>query len=302
MWTLICDVKANGQPRIVRDAAAQLQAYVRTLGPRVVPVFVAPYLTEEARGLCREMEVNYLDFAGNCRFSFGSVFVERESASRPPAVKRALRSLFKPKSAQILRVLLRHPNRTWKVADLAQTAAVSLGHISNVTSALIDREWGARDEDGFKLVRPELLLDHWRDNYEPPSGQVERFYTVLHGKAFEKAAEQLFEQVPDAAALASFSAAEWLAPYGRISTHYIYATRRAMPILRSVFRAEPAAKGDNLVVTVLEDEGVLHDTLEPHRSIRTTSLVQTYLDLAQAGERGREAADHLREERLTWLS
>ncbi|MDA4631000.1 hypothetical protein NZA98_07735, partial [Escherichia coli] len=31
-----------------------------------------------------------------------------------------------------------------------------------------------------------------------------------------------------------------------------------------------------------------------------TSSVQTYLDLAIAGERGAEAADHLRKEKLSW--
>jgi hypothetical protein len=265
-------------------------------------VLVTPYLSEEARDLCREMEVNYLDLAGNCRITFDGVFIERESASRPPAAKRELRSLFKPKSAQVLRALLRRPNRVWKVAELAQSAGVSLGHISNVTSALIDREWGMRDEAGFKLARPDALLDNWRDSYEPPPGEVRRYYTTLHGKAFEKAALTFFDEVADAAVLASFSAAEWLAPYGRVPNHYIYATRAALPILRAIFKAEPAAKGDNLVVTVLHDDGVLRDAIEPHRGIRTTGLVQTYLDLAQAGERGREAADHLREERITWLN
>jgi hypothetical protein len=31
-----------------------------------------------------------------------------------------------------------------------------------------------------------------------------------------------------------------------------------------------------------------------------TSAVQTYLDLTNAGERGKEAADHLRQEKLQW--
>lgn len=302
LWELVCEVKSSGQPRIVREAAFQVRAYAHKIGPRAVPVLVTPYFSEESRAMCREMEVNYIDLEGNCRLSFDGIFIERKSASRPQAAKRELRSLFKPKSAQVLRLLLRRPNRTWKVAELAQSASVSLGHISNVTSALIDREWGTRDEGGFKLTKPDALLDNWRDNYEPPSGEVRRYYTVLHGKAFEKAAEHLFEEASDDTALASFSAAEWLAPYGRVPNHYVYATPAALPILRSIFRAEPAAKGDNLVVTVLNDNGVLHDTIEPHRGIRTTGLVQTYLDLAQAGDRGREAADHLREERLTWLS
>jgi hypothetical protein len=301
-WLVVCEVKSNGQPRIVRDAAMQLRAAASQFGAKAVPVLVTPYLAPEARAICRELDVGYLDFEGNCRITFDGIFIDRESSSRPQVTKRELRSLFKPKSAQVLRLLLLRPNRTWKVTELAEASGVSLGHVSNVTSALIDREWGSRDENGFKLTKPDALLDNWRDNYEAPPGEVKRYYTLLHGKAFEHAAAQLIDEAGDAAALASFSAAEWLAPYGRVPNHYLYVRREAMPVLRKVLRAEPAAKGENLIVTVLDDDGVLRDTVEPHRGIRTTGLVQTYLDLAQAGERGREAAEHLREERLSWLS
>jgi hypothetical protein len=60
------------------------------------------------------------------------------------------------------------------------------------------------------------------------------------------------------------------------------------------------SKGENVVVTQLKDSGVFRDTVEPAPGAICTSPVQTYLDLAAAGERGREAADHLRNERLTW--
>jgi hypothetical protein len=46
--------------------------------------------------------------------------------------------------------------------------------------------------------------------------------------------------------------------------------------------------------------GVFRDTVEPAQGVICTSPVQTYLDLAIAGERGREAAEHLRHERLAW--
>jgi hypothetical protein len=42
------------------------------------------------------------------------------------------------------------------------------------------------------------------------------------------------------------------------------------------------------------------DTIEPAPGAVCTSPVQTYLDLSIAGERGAEAADHLRQERLSW--
>ncbi|CDX51592.1 conserved hypothetical protein [Mesorhizobium plurifarium] len=301
-WMIVCEVKLTGQPRIVRDAALNLRAAATQFGPRAVPVLVTPYLSKDARKTCRELAVHYLDLEGNCRITFDGIYIERESLSRPQVIKRELRSLFKPKSAQVLRVLLLHPNRTWKVTDLAQESGVSLGHISNVTSALIDREWGSRDEDGFRLTKPGTVLDNWRDNYEPPPGEVIRYYTLLHGKGFERAAQQLIGEAQGGVALASFAAAEWLAPYSRVSNHYLYVRREAMSLLQSILRVEPAAKGENLVVTVLDNDGILRDAIEPHPGIRTTGLVQTYLDLAQAGERGREAAEHLRTERLSWLS
>ena len=42
------------------------------------------------------------------------------------------------------------------------------------------------------------------------------------------------------------------------------------------------------------------DAIEPAPGSVCTGPVQTYLDLAAAGERGREAADHLRQEKLAW--
>ncbi|WP_404826365.1 hypothetical protein [Diaphorobacter aerolatus] len=60
------------------------------------------------------------------------------------------------------------------------------------------------------------------------------------------------------------------------------------------------SKGENVVVTVLDEPGLFQDTVQPAPGVVCTSPVQTYLDLAAAGERGQEAADHLRQERLQW--
>jgi hypothetical protein len=62
----------------------------------------------------------------------------------------------------------------------------------------------------------------------------------------------------------------------------------------------PASKGENVVVILPKDLGLLADTVEPAAGAICTSPVQTYLDLSMAGERGAEAADHLRQERLSW--
>lgn len=299
---LVCEVKSTGQPRHVRMALLQLRNYVAHQTQDATPVFIAPYLSPDAQTLCREQDVGFLDLEGNARLIFDGVFIERQVASKPVVERRELRSLFKPKSAQVLRVMLRNPGQSWRVSELARAADVSLGHVSNVRSALLDREWAQVSEDGLFLSEPDALLDEWRDTYEPPAGKRLTFYTTLHGSAFEEAARQVLRSDDSAglAVFASFSAAHWLAPYGRTGAQYFYADETGLERLQSALKLSAISKGENVNVTVLKDSGPFRDTVEPAPGAICTSPVQTYLDLAYAGERGREAAEHLRREKLIW--
>lgn len=300
--TLVCEIKSSGQPRHVRIALLHLRNYVAHLGRDATAIFIAPYLSPEARALCREHKVGFLDLEGNARIAFDGVFIERLVPTKPSAERRQLKSLFKPKSAQVLRVLLRDPRRAWRVTELAETAGVSLGHVSNVRAALLDREWALVSKGGLSVSEPDALLDAWNEAYEIPAGKRLGFYTTLHGSAFDEAARRIVgaRQKNGRAVFASFSAAHWLAPYARAGAQYFYADDAGLERLRSVLKLSSASKGENVVVTVPKDYGVLRDTVEPAPGIICTSPVQTYLDLAVAGERGREAADHLRRDKLTW--
>jgi hypothetical protein len=299
---LLCEVKASGQPRHVRMAALELRNHLAHHAQQATPVLIAPYLSPEAQMLCRQESVGFLDLEGNARLLFDTVFIERVVASKPAVERRDFKSLFKPKSAQVLRVMLRDPSRAWRVTDLAQNAGVSLGHVSNVRSSLLNREWAKVSDAGLFLSDPDALLDGWRNAYDAPAGKRMSFYTTLHGGAFEKAARRVLssEHATRHAAFASFSAANWLAPFGRTGTQYLYADETGVERLHAALKLSSVSKGENVVVTVLKDQDLLHDTVEPAPGAICTSPVQTYLDLTVAGERGQEAADHLRREKLTW--
>lgn len=299
---LVCEFKASGQPRHVRAGILQLRDYVSRNRPDAEPVLIAPYLSPEAQSLCRKHDVGFLDLEGNCRLSFDGVFIERRVATKPATERRELRSIFKPKSAQVLRVLMRHPQRPWRVTELAEAADVSLGHASNVRAALLDKEWAAVGPDGLSLTEPDALLDAWQETYEPPAGRRLGFYTTLHGSALEAAARPALGAANErgAAMLASFSAARWLAPFARTGTEFFYADEVGLDVLQRELKLSSAAKGENVVVVQPRDHGLFRDNVEPAPGIVCTSPVQTYLDLSRAGERGREAADHLRREKLTW--
>jgi hypothetical protein len=298
--TLVCEVKANGQPRHVRTALLQVRDFVSYLGENAIPVLIAPYLSPEAQGLCRENEVGYLDLEGNARLVFGGIFIERQVASRPAVERRELKTLFKPKAAQLLRAMLRDPQRAWRVEQLAEAADVSLGHVSKVRNSLLDREWAELSAEGVFLSNPNALLDAWRVAHELPSGERKGFYTPLHGTGFEDAARRALQEQDGRAAFATFSAANWLAPYGRTNTHYFYADRAGLERLEVALQLSPVSKGENVIVILPKDPGVLRDTVEPAPGAICTSPVQTYLDLGSSGERGQEAATHLRNTILAW--
>ena len=300
-YSLVCEVKQNGQPRFAREAINQLKAYLSRSKREEIPIFIAPFLTAATREFCQAEGVGYLDLEGNAHIAFGPVYIERATANRPEAEKREFRSLFKPRSAQVLRVLLRDPQRVWKLSELAEQSGVSIGHVSNVRNALADREWIEDRSAGIQLKSPDLLLDAWSESYRIEATEELKFYTTLHGKTWEKSVRNYFEvRSSDHAALASFSAAQWIAPYGRSPTHFFYADPGAIPALKEVLELSKPAMGENVIVWIPNDEGVFTDSFDVDGSIRCTSSLQTYLDLCQAGDRGLEAADHLRKAKLTW--
>jgi hypothetical protein len=297
-WQLVCKVNGLAQPRQVRSVMLEMNDYLKTLGnPKSYPVLLAPYISPDSAEICRQAGVGFVDFAGNCRLVFGQIFIERSGAANPKAEKRGLRSLFSPKAARIMRCLLREPRVIWRVKDLEERAGVSLGQVSNVRQALLDREWAQARSDGMLLTQADALLDAWRDAYEKRAVKRSRYYTILHGDALEKQIKAALNAAGQGehALLASFSAAQWLAPFARYSTQMFYADETGESILREWLQLEPVSKGENVIIERPADEGMLADRIEAAPGVWSTGLVQTYLDLHAVGERGIEAAEHLRQ-------
>ncbi|HOD98378.1 MAG TPA: hypothetical protein PLT63_06340, partial [Syntrophales bacterium] len=132
---LAIEVKSNGQPRVARTAAYRL-ARVLESDPGLYGVFAAPYISPRTAEICFQEKIGYLDLAGNCRLAFGQVYIEQQGNPNPFAEKRDLRSLYSPKAARVLRVLLTDPKRPWRTQALAEEADVSLGQVANVKSLL----------------------------------------------------------------------------------------------------------------------------------------------------------------------
>ena len=298
---LLCEVKREAQPRQARSVAYHLQrqvAAVEASGKCAYGILISDWLSPQTRELLREEGIGYLDLAGNCLVAFDGVYIEREGFANPSRRRRGAVSVFARKSARVLRVLLAEPRRPWKVTELSERAGVSLGLVSNVRRALCDQEWAVADGAGLVVTQPGHLLTAWRGVYRAPGGDRLRFHTLLHGKALEEALRDAFAEVgrDGRLLLASFSAASWLAPYARVGGTFLYADATPLALMQQRLGLETVAQGDNVQILQPTDSDVFMEPLEPVPPVRCTSAVQTYLDLSVAGERGAEAAEHLRHE------
>ncbi len=310
-YALILEAKKNGAPRFVRSAIHHLKSYLAHMhqfvhehvGSRLIPMIVSPYLSPESRSICINHNVAYLDLFGNAHLSFENVYIERTVAEKPKSETRALRSVFSPKAGAILRVLLRDLGRTWRVAELAEEANASFGHVSNVRNILLEREWAKIGKKGIALIRPDSVLQSWRANYRRPVGPRIYGYTHLHGKQLDRCLiEQLNTNLHRPRAIYSLhSAAQWVAPYGRDGTHSFYCDESGAELLKKALDIIPATKGPNVILRIPIDESLFEDAIEPAPGIFCTSPIVTYLDLWNGNERDREAAEHMAGELFPWL-
>ena len=310
-YTLLMEVKSNGAPRFARSAVYQLESYMAYLHRsdrqdvtgRFIPMLVSSYLSPESRSICTNHNVAYLDLFGNAHLAFDNVYIERSVANRPKSETRALRSIFTPKAAAILRILLRDPDRAWRVAALAEAANASLGHVSNVRKALLEREWIEKKDDGVVLVHPDALFKKWRENYRQPAGHRISGYTHLHGEQLGKRLSGKLNPNPrhPCVVYSSNSAAQWFAPFAREGTHSFYADEPGARMLKETLKLTHAAKGANVIVRIPNDESLFEDAVQAAPGIFCTSPVVTYLDLWNGNDRDREAADHLAAKCFPWL-
>lgn len=299
---LVVECKSSGQPRYVERAVLHLGREILRAEGLTRGLFIAPFVSPASRGVLREANTGWLDFAGNARIVFPKFHLEIERENHDPFVsKREQRSLFYPKSARVLKVLLRPPLRPWRVAELASNAEVSTGQVSNVRHGLLERGWAkAQAREGLMIVEPQALLDAWKD-YDAPGDRVAyRGYTLLHGKSLAMALGDAFDEAQRDGArllLASHSVARRLAPFARIAGEYLYADSKGLDILKRHLSMRETDKGENVTVFPFENT-LMDDAVEIDSSLFGTDPIQTYLDLLQTGERGREAADHWRKERI----
>lgn len=287
--TLLVEVKSSGQPRYARDAVNQL-LIMRQQYPDAYGVFMAPYISEATAEYCTRNDIGYADLSGNCRLSFDSVFIERTGNPNNFNEKRELKSLFKPKSERILRVLLSNPRVTWKTEELAETAKTSLGQISNVRRLLLEQEWIANKKRGIELIEPMGMLAAWKENYQPDRNSITDYYSMNGIGEIELQISSICKQTNTRYAFTGFSGASRYAPFTTYKVVTVYMDPG--PPATDDLPFKRVSSGGNIRILTPYDEGVFYNT-QFIKGGNVAMPVQCYLDLKAEKARGEETAEAL---------
>jgi hypothetical protein len=297
-WQIVVAARTNGQPRLAREAV-NLLLRCRSAFPEAYGVFMAPYISPESAEICALEGIGYLDLAGNCRLSFGQIFIRREGIRNPFVQKRDLRSLYAPKSSRVLRVLLMRKSEAWKTQALADAADISIGQVANVKKRLRDREWIVDGDAGFRLTNPQSLLAEWAENYTYRKNTVRDFYTMKGTDEAEAALAQACGELDLRYAFTGFTAARRIAPAVRGQRTMAYVSAIPAGLLKRAGLKE-VPSGANVSLMIPYDEGVYYgvDNVE---GLRVVCPVQLYLDLKGCKGRGEEAAEAIWRQELSRL-
>lgn len=292
----IAECKSQGEPRYIREAAEQLREY-QAKYPAAYPIVIAPFITESTAELLNSKRVGYFDLAGNALIDYGQIFVRVAGKTRRNPVKRKLKSLFRPRSARILRVMLSDPKKRWYLRDLAREAGVSIGLVSKVKQKLIEFEFAAEGRD-VSVTKPGDVLNEWSRAYSYTDNEVQQYYSALNPTEFEK-------QLGDAAtarnfryALTMFSGASKVAPFVRYNFASFYYSG-SMDELTAELKLKAAPSGANVWILNPADDGIYYG-IRNVGDLAVVSNLQLYLDLVNYKGRGEEQAAAIREQLLRY--
>jgi len=279
-------------------------------------VLAMPRVSPRMAALCRDHGWSWYDLAGNCRLEIpGVLLIERSGRAPVKRQKRSGANLSTPEAARVIRALLAPENagKRWTqremvghFADLElQVPAPSLALVNKVVQHLRDQAFiEPLPNRGFRVHDFDALLQAWRQAYRFDRHVRRPYFTLLQGKALQEKLRSLDPDGLGRLAYAAFSAGDVQAPAVRQPRTWLYVSPAFEREFASAIEAKAVDSGENLVVLLADDAGVFYRVETGANRPPCTNTVQTYVDLANAGGRGDEAAEAILTQRLrpAWLA
>jgi len=292
---LLLESKLRLHPQHAVAVADRLRQDSSLNGPNVLAVVAAPYISQRVAEICRGNGVGYIDAAGNCHLAAPGFYLHVEGQRNQRPDTRPAENLFAPKSSRVVRALVEHPERSWRVQDLAGEVGVSMGLASRIKHKLIQQAFAEEVPEGIRVSNAAALLEQWAEVYTNRARAVP-VYSMDDAGALERRVSRWCADHSVQCALAEFSAAARLSPMVRYKRAAVYIEEpRSREVLAPLMREldlKEVDSGASAVLWVTQDDSVFYNATE-RDGLTTVSPVQAYLDLVKNPARGGEAADEL---------
>lgn len=270
--------------------------------PDVPLLLVAGESTARARQILEAHGIAVVDDLGNAHIELPGLLFHREGRLRPESTRSTTApTRLRGKAGVVAQALLLHPERAWQVKDLATEAGVSAGLTHRVLTRLGKEGVVTAEGSGPNRVRrvtnPSALLDLWaEESVERPA----RTRAYLLAQTPQQLIRELGGNLGRRGieyALTGAGAASLIAPFvTAVPVVEVWVTATAAPEeLHDAAGAEAVADGHNVVFLQAKDDTPLAFR-EQAEDLWITNRVRLYADLQSDPRRGREQADHLRQE------
>lgn len=309
-YRLIVQVKKSVFPRDAQQLLWQISRYRNVAGQgsserHIVPLLVAESISPGAKDLLKEENCGFYELGGSLFLPARGAYIYIE---KPPSktVQKTVGSLFKGKRSQVLHALLIRHLDWFSVKDLAKLARVSPATASETLVELERFEWvGVKGQGPSKerrLDEPAALLNEWQKQVlaAPRRPADRRFYVPSSDNdAIARHLAEISEMLVIDYAITEQSAAQFYAPFlttvSRLTCRL--ASGHGLDELYAELDARPVNEGANLIVIETSSRGefLFREQVD---GLWLASPIQVYLDLLRSGGRGKEMAEHLRQERI----
>lgn len=284
-------------PRELQEAAALAQ--LASEG-RLLPLVIAPYLSEDALRALEELGTSGLDLSGNgILFDPPRLMVRRTGSPRRAQPSRSERNVYQGVSSLVPRLFLTQPvfaspAAVWKECQGRSSAAtmrqptISKALAQMEADLFITRK-GTRGP--IKLVRAASLLERVERAYAAPRVTARLIGKPRDEQGFRLRLRELAGAHGVPLVMSGLGSAMHHTAMAGPARLHMYVTRLAPFLESDVIVRTQAFPSVELIET--SDVGVFFDARDDG-STRWSSPLQTYLELASGGPREQETAAELR--------
>ena len=283
------------------NAATAWQLIEQAKALDVALLLVSGETTEEARAILEQHGIGVVDGLGNAHIELPGLLVHLERRRQTRTAGKTAPARLRGKAGLAAQALLIHRDKEWRVRDLAKETGISVGLAHRVLARLEDEGIVTSEGAGPRQVRrvpnPAALLDLWTEEQDERRLQTPGYLLARAPRELIRRLGDNFAHAEIEYALTGAAGSSLVAPFvTAVPVVELWVSPTAAPEeLHAGAGTQPVEHRHNVIFLQARND----DTLayrERADDLWVANRFRLYADLRRDPRRGREQAEHLRNE------